>query len=182
MSKLGFTLIEVLIVIGIIAILASISTISYGNIQARAQGNKIASDMQKIELAWQLWKNATNSAWPDENLYGTGTHPDLPCEGDPGVSETPASTYLGNKYTDPWGIEYSYDNDLDVYPTNGRAAGVNILTSWCAGGGTRYIKIARFVDESIDGGDGSDTGKIRWNTNPNAIGAIIYMLAPRSDY
>lgn len=49
----GFTIVELLIVIVVIAILASISTVAYTSIQDRARNSKISSDLQTLNKAIQ---------------------------------------------------------------------------------------------------------------------------------
>ena len=59
----GFTLVELLIVIVVIAILAAITIVSYGNISARAkttQGSTAAANLVKVAEAM----NADNSSYP----------------------------------------------------------------------------------------------------------------------
>lgn len=175
-NRSGFTLIELIVVIVIIGILSTLGFTSYEKIQVNSHANRMAADFQQMQLGWKIWKNAHDEIWPDENLYGT-SHPDLPCADEPGISQTPIILYLENKYKDPWNIEYSYDNDRDIFPTNGIEGGVNILASWCAGKGARYIEMAPKIDDSIDNGDGASVGRVRWSTDPNAAGSIIFMIA-----
>jgi prepilin-type N-terminal cleavage/methylation domain-containing protein len=179
MNKNGYTLVELMISIGIIGILISISTLSYGNIRARAQANKVATDFQQIRLGWELWKNTNNAAWPEE---GDTTNPDIICDPDPftepSIDQTVVQTYLGDVYQDPWGIRYSYDNDQDTFTTGGDAdSGVNIAMQWCAGNGELYIRLAPIIDQTIDGGDGETAGKVRWTTNPSVNGGVYFLLA-----
>lgn len=47
----GFTIVELLIVIVVIAILAAISVVAYNGVQARAQQSKISSDLATIQKA-----------------------------------------------------------------------------------------------------------------------------------
>lgn len=50
-SPLGFTIVELLIVIVVIAILAAVTIMSYNGITARAQQSKIAEDMANLQKA-----------------------------------------------------------------------------------------------------------------------------------
>lgn len=52
----GFTIVELLIVIVIIAILAAITVVAYSGIQARAKFNQQASNMERLARAMQLYK------------------------------------------------------------------------------------------------------------------------------
>ncbi len=54
-SKRGFTIVELLIVIVVIAILAAISVVAYNGIQSRAQDTTIRSVANRFTKAFQLW-------------------------------------------------------------------------------------------------------------------------------
>lgn len=56
-QKAGFTLIELLIVIAIIGLLATLSTISFGEAQKKARDSRRLSDMAQIRKALELYKN-----------------------------------------------------------------------------------------------------------------------------
>lgn len=68
----GFTLVELLIVIVIIAILAAITFVAYGNIQNRAQDTKRTSDMTNIKHALLAY-SAQYGGVPNTNTYGGDT-------------------------------------------------------------------------------------------------------------
>lgn len=51
----GFTIVELLIVIVVIAILATISIVAYNGIQARANDSKVKSGVVQLEKALRLW-------------------------------------------------------------------------------------------------------------------------------
>ena len=55
-TKSGFTIVELLIVIVVIAILAAISIVAYNGIQARGQDAKRAQDMANIEKALRSYE------------------------------------------------------------------------------------------------------------------------------
>lgn len=59
--KLGFTIVELLIVIVVIAILASISVVAYSGIQARANDSRTINGVAQIERALKLYA-ANNSS------------------------------------------------------------------------------------------------------------------------
>lgn len=80
----GFTLVELLIVITIIAILAAIGIVSYNGIQSRARDSKRVEDVSHIGRSLQLWAGTDKSlstfggglggqgfGW-FENDYGSG--------------------------------------------------------------------------------------------------------------
>ncbi|MDA1317315.1 MAG: prepilin-type N-terminal cleavage/methylation domain-containing protein [bacterium] len=175
MKNYGFTLIELLVVIGIISLLASMSVVGYGRIRGKANASKVATDFQQIKLGWELWKNSSNAIYPRE---GASTNPDITCFTEPSIEQTVVQSFLGDVYRDPWGVRYSYDNDGDTFSGAGAIdRGVNIALHWCAGNGSRYIDMATFIDQTIDGGDGASAGKVRWNTNAGANGGIYYLIA-----
>jgi prepilin-type N-terminal cleavage/methylation domain-containing protein len=65
-SASGFTLVEVLIVITVIAILAAIGVVSYGGVQSRARDSKRIEDVSHIGRSMQLWVG------PDKSLSSFG--------------------------------------------------------------------------------------------------------------
>lgn len=66
--KNGFTIVELLIVIVVIAILAAISIVAYNGIQARAKLTQQVADLDRIGRAIQLW-----SAENDKTLGSSGS-------------------------------------------------------------------------------------------------------------
>jgi len=71
----GFTVVELLIVIIVIAILATISIVAYNGIQARAENNKTISAVEAYVKAIQLYA-IDNGQYPSTNTW--------PCIGDYG--------------------------------------------------------------------------------------------------
>lgn len=59
-KKSGFTIVELLIVIVVIAILAAISIVAYNGIQQRAKASKRDADISQIEKAIRLARTNTN--------------------------------------------------------------------------------------------------------------------------
>lgn len=76
-SSSGFTIVELLIVIVVIAILAAISIVAYTGIQNRAYTSKVASTVQTVNTALQMYK-AENGNYPltggDYYCIGTLEH------------------------------------------------------------------------------------------------------------
>jgi prepilin-type N-terminal cleavage/methylation domain-containing protein len=65
----GFTLVELLIVIVIIGILATIGIVSYGVVQTRARDSKRIDDIAHIGRSLQLWAGSDKSL----SAFGGGT-------------------------------------------------------------------------------------------------------------
>ena len=62
-EQAGFTIVELLIVIVVVAILASISVIAYGGIQERARNSALMSGMDSLEKAFKVYA-AQNGQYP----------------------------------------------------------------------------------------------------------------------
>ncbi len=63
----GFTIVELLIVIVVIAILAAISVVAYTGIQNRANDATVLSDLDRIAKEIEIWRNFESSS----NQYPT---------------------------------------------------------------------------------------------------------------
>ena len=71
----GFTIVELLIVIVVIAILAAITIVAYNGIQARAQIDKTSSAVHAYLNALELFKADHDGNYPDAaSLPGIGTY------------------------------------------------------------------------------------------------------------
>ena len=71
-STSGFTIVELLIVIVVIAILAAISIVGYNGIQARARDNIRISALASIEKAVELYKITEGAYPPSSGTPSTG--------------------------------------------------------------------------------------------------------------
>ncbi len=106
----GFTLIEILLVIGILVVLGTVSVVAYTRISAGADKNAakllVADTLKAVKLYQTAMKN-----WPDaeEGLNALITVPDE--EKDAEKWRDGGGPFLENKRipTDPWGNELSYD-------------------------------------------------------------------------
>lgn len=73
----GFTIVELLIVIVVIAILAAITIVSYNGIQARAYNSSVAAQVNALERAFRAYK-AANGSFPPFGSGCIGTASDFP--------------------------------------------------------------------------------------------------------
>lgn len=146
-KQAGFTIVELLIVIVVIAILAAITIVAYNGIQNRAKASAVASDLQKTEKGLRMLATQQGIAtwWLDPALTGTAN---------PTINSLITSTDLKNylqSLSNTSGTEASwiYDNDGDTYTGCSAAstAGINI---YAYGMDTA---IAQSVDDTLDDGD-----------------------------
>ena len=55
-KQIGFTIVELLVVIVVIAVLAAVMVVTYSNIQGRARDSQRLSDMNAITKALEIYK------------------------------------------------------------------------------------------------------------------------------
>ena len=67
--RAGFTIVELLIVIVVIAILAAITIVAYNGVQARARNSSRVSAIDAIQKALELYKTETGS-YPVTSAFG----------------------------------------------------------------------------------------------------------------
>ncbi|HPT66316.1 MAG TPA: type II secretion system protein [Candidatus Woesebacteria bacterium] len=63
-NKKGFTLIELIVSITIIAVLTVAGVISYGGANKKARDNRRMADLEKIRIALELYRQGTGSSYP----------------------------------------------------------------------------------------------------------------------
>ena len=141
-NKSGFTIVELLIVIVVIAVLASISIVAYNGIVSRAYGNRAQSEMSGISRAVAAFE-VLNERYPADVNRG------IP----------PEVTELMNGSTDNWpnapwpGSVYDYDYWVDGATGEGV---VQISIRFCPIGGTGLADCS-FPNESWAEGFGRDS-------------------------
>lgn len=133
MGKLqkGFTIVELLIVIVVIAILATIVIVAYNGIQERARATKIEADLGQIEKAIILARintsqtlyDITGSGWTGEGCMTANTGVSLTNMADANVANcwaawdnftgtvSEASGVNIRNIVDPWGQPYYIDEN-----------------------------------------------------------------------
>lgn len=135
----GFTLVELLVVISIIAILAVIGITVFSNVQKGARDARRGGDLHAISLALEQYK-AANTRYPDHNIYGNG-----------GDGWDVSATYTGGQAE--WAVletllaPYFSGGKLPIDPLNN-----NISPATGSGGG--YM----FYDRDVPGGGASGDG------------------------
>lgn len=80
MSKKGFTLVELLVAISIIAILSAIGMIVFGNVQMQARDSKRKQDLRAISTALEIYYNK-NGKYPNTDalwVYSGNAQPWIP--------------------------------------------------------------------------------------------------------
>ena len=69
MNRRGFTIIELMTVVALIAILASLALLKYQDLRRAAVASKVASELNAVKLAgYNYW--ADHQAWPADGVAG----------------------------------------------------------------------------------------------------------------
>ena len=153
----GFTLLELLVVIGIIGILAALVLASVNQARQKGQIAKTLEDFQQIERALLFFAdNEQVTVWWLESDFGLGADPSIQAL----VANTDLSTFLTQAPIPPVGIgsAYYFDSDGDIFTCSGSVgAGVNIILS---GTSQEYFDT---IDQIYDKGDGENCGKVGYS-------------------
>jgi len=118
----AFTLVELIVVIAIIGILATIGVASYSNVLKNSKKTKAAADIKELVQALKIY-NVQKGAWvcgSDDaycNIITTATWN--------AVATGLVPTYLQSIPNDPWGRAYLYDGA----PNTERTVGGNSVCS-----------------------------------------------------
>jgi len=119
----GFTLIEIMVVVFIIGLLASIITVSVNNARMRGRDSRRQADLDTIRTGIELFANQNNGDYPGlpNTLYtsaGWGAFgTDLTGGASPIMPTVPADPVAGRVYrfrTNAAGTQYEIDALLDV--------------------------------------------------------------------
>lgn len=116
----GFTLAEIVVAVGIVAILATVAIGSFSEMRKKAHDTQRKSDIEQIQLALRMYKN-TNGSYP--------LHPTEMVIGEGGALDTELASYFPSVPKDPLGsvsdttYEYVYDSNFDC----GTQIGLKVL-------------------------------------------------------
>jgi prepilin-type N-terminal cleavage/methylation domain-containing protein len=111
-SRSGFTLIEMIVVIGILAVVVTAGLTSYKNTQTRAIDSKKRTDLEKLRSALELYRG-DNSQYPAVTAGSTTIYLLLP------LTQPVAYLTVANFPADPVTLHYYY------YQQNPSGGGVN---------------------------------------------------------
>ena len=154
----GFTIVELLIVIVIIAILASITVVAYNGVQTRARATEVGTAFKTVATAFRL--HATDAGWTswpgDGSLVSSGGNPAIQTL----VNELAGfNRYLAQAPAVMNITSFIYDNDGDTKTDcTAPAAGTNLVMMGVA------PDIAASVDAQYDDNN-TGCGVIRYQSS-----------------
>ena len=119
MKKKGFTMLEILVVVGIIAILVGIALPRFRNTLQRTKEARTEADLEAIKTAAVMYH------------YDSGEWPDPANSGDELIATTGNGPYLDVWRADPWGDPYELvvENADDLIAVSGGGSAITIPTA-----------------------------------------------------
>ena len=175
-STNGFTIVELLIVIVVITILATISVVSYNNFRSRSQATAIIADLEATSTALRAYKTFSGGGnwWLDTDPALTGSTSDNPNITSI-INAQPEFRELLKKSPSKIGLDTSqgwfYDYDGDTYSGCGgtRYAGVNLQIF-----NVNNASMMQLMDDIADDGDLA-CGNVR--TSSNGSTTFVYGIS-----
>lgn len=154
--KHGFTLIELMLVVGIIMVLASLVMVSVSKSRARGRDGKRIADLSSIQLALEMYKDSNNSypssmpvaSWAGVNVLSADLSRYLsPIPKDPinknnfgyqiiGSSPAPSTGYwMGALFDDKDNIPSGFELGIKCYQIwgGGATSGLSAVTGYVPG-------------------------------------------------
>lgn len=160
MKRRGFTIVELLIVIVVIAILAAITVVAYNGIQQRARTTTLWAGITQVKKSFRLYLiDVDSTAWPLDNAIdpsapnGNVTIAKL-------ITDTSFKAYM--QRVPSIGTNWFYDNDGDTFPSGGMSGGVNLCIDSIDSG------VATMLDATQDDGN-PNTGNIRYKASTSRL-------------
>ena len=125
-TKIGFTLLEMLIVITIISILASIGLVSYTSFNKNSRDARRKADIEQIRAALELYRS-NNGTYPlPAGTFGLAF-------GSGSLADT-NNTYLSKIPSDPkLNLSYYYTSDASDYTLGALLEGISAVPAACSG-------------------------------------------------
>ncbi len=174
-AKNGFTIVELLIVIVVIAIIASISVVAYNGVQNRAKNTAVQSDISQVAKRIEI-HNAQNGTYPStgslHSVY-TDSNCSFAVDNDgykgpewvPGIGNIPMSPSLSNTGRSGTGGCYAYSSDGTYF----------ILSAWNAiRGGPSTSSLYRRIGFREGGFFGSNQYYCNHNGNIGGVSSGTY--------
>lgn len=145
-KEAGFSLTELMIVVFIMGLLATVIVVSTGGIFSQSRDAKARSDLQRLESGLQMY-NLDIGSYPsgDQGLRALVEAPS-------GVNPVRyrQGGYLQRLELDPWGSPYQYD-------ASGRRSG-------------KSYDLFSFGADGVEGGEGEDADIGNWQTDADLEG------------
>ena len=171
----GFTIVELIIVITVIAVLSTIVIVNYTGVRERANATAIYDAIKKVEDGFRLQMlDSGSTTWPRDNTLTGSNNPVISDVAQQGALKG----YIPDKLSGVGGsTTWTYDNDGDT-TTNDTVCASASSYDWFAvilvvyGVNKRTVS---YLDDMIDNGDGPDCGRLR--TTDSAQTGIIYQLS-----
>jgi len=143
-SRRGFTIVELLIVIVVIAILAAISVVAYNGIQARARDAQRVSDLNSIYKAVLNYQSVHGSL-PGCAGYGyCASQPTNPANTQSWKNMNISPEFIANMPNDP----INTDNQYGYYYARGYAKNTSGTGVSYVGGGNSFVLSTRLESSS----------------------------------
>lgn len=175
----AFTIIELVVVIAIIGVLATIVTVSVQNYMVKARASRIVSEFENIEKAFHMLAAESNiNEWWLETDFGLGSSPRISSIVSITTTTNPGYKFKNFLSTAPEppisGAYYYYDNDGDTMSSYNCSCctGVNIILYNCGSLCSKYFDV---VNELVDGDEQYPKcqGKVRTNSSVTYISISI---------
>jgi len=120
--KKAFTLLEMLIVLGIIAVILSVLTVSYATAQKKTRDAKRKGDLRAIQNSLEQYYASCDYSYPN----GASLNPPVTCAAAPGVN------FLPTMPADPkTGIPYTYSSNGTTFSLCTTSLESETITGYC---------------------------------------------------